>query len=205
MVSGLATGGIDWWKMRLERLNDLFLADPDSIGNFREPPFEEEYVKRGTLAEPGATERDLAELEERLGVPLCPSYRALLQVSNGFGVFGQHVGRLLSTKDVDWYPRRNPGLARDIEKWLAAGQPNEPHYEREPKWEPEWRVDIPLRSIETAEYYDGCELLLYPKQTDPCGEWQVWLGICGIHQSYETLPDYIDYTIGQFEQRHSRP
>jgi len=196
----MVMGGVDWWKERLERLNELFRADPDSIGNFREPPFEDEYLKRGTLAEPGATERDLAELEERLGIPLCPSYRALLQVSNGFGVFGKHIGRLLSAKDVDWYPKRNPDLARDIENRLRAGYSNKPPY----AMDPEWRVDIPLRSIEIAEDYDGCELFLYPKPTDPGGEWQVWLGIGGIHHIYETLPDYIDDTIGAFEQQVRR-
>jgi hypothetical protein len=69
--------------------------------------------------------------------------------------------------------------------------------------DPEWREDIPLRSIEIAERYDGCDLLLYPKPTDPGGEWQVWLGICGGYDRYETLPDYIDDTIEEFEQRRS--
>src|SRR6266700_5438324 len=104
MESNMERGGTDWWKKRLDRLNELFRADP-SIGNFREQYLLEEYVRRGTLTEPGATEPDLAELEGRLGLPLCPSYRALLRVSDGFGVFGQHVGRLLSAKDADWLPR----------------------------------------------------------------------------------------------------
>ena len=160
----MARGGIEWWKTRLAQLNDLFRADP-SIGNFRVLPLREEYVKRGTLAESGATDPDLAELERRLGLPLCSSYRALLHVSNGFGFFGQHVGRLFSAKEVDWYRRRNPESARDIEVWLMAGNPNRPPYANDP----EWRVDIPLASIEIAEDYDGCELIV-PSQADEPGQ-----------------------------------
>jgi hypothetical protein len=174
----------------------LFRVDP-SIGNFRVRTLEEKYVKKGTLAEPGATEFDLAELEERLGLPLCPSYRALLQASNGFGVFGEHVGKLLSAKEVDWYRRRNPDLARDRESWLRAGNPNKPPYAHDP----EWRVDIPLRSVEIAEDFDACELILYPKPTSLGSEWQVWLGITGGFIRYETLPDYVDYTTEEFERQ----
>ena len=191
----MTRGGVEWWKERLGRLDDLFRADP-SLGNFRVLTDEDEYVKRGTLAEPGAAESDLAELEERLGIPLCPSYRALLQASNGFGVFGLHVGKLLSTKEVDWYSQRNPDLARDIESWLQEG-PNKPPYPHDP----EWRVDIPLRSIEIAEDFDACELILLPKPASLGNEWQVWLGIVGVHDSHETLPDYIDHTIAGFEKR----
>lgn len=147
------------------------------------------------MPKPGARERDLAELEERLGLPLCPSYRALLYVSNGFGVFGEHVGRLLSTKEVDWYRRRNPDLARDIEAWLLAGNLNQPPYAEDP----EWRVDTPLRSIEIAEDFDACELILLPKPTSPGSEWQAWLTVGGGCSGYSTLPDYIDDTIEQFE------
>jgi hypothetical protein len=64
-----------------------------------------------------------------------------------------------------------------------------------------WREDIPLRAVEIGEDYDGCELILYPEAAGSGDEWEVWLGVCGIHDRYETLPDYMDYTIEKFQQQ----
>ena len=49
--------------------------------------------------------------------------------------------------------------------------------------------------------FDACELIVYPERMSPGNEWQVWLGLVGEPDRYETLPEYINYTIEQIEQQ----
>lgn len=179
-------GTAEWWESTLSRLNEVLLHAPWlAPDRDRLPP---EAVDRGWLGRPGASASELAELESRLGLRLCPSYRALLEVSNGFARFGEFIGRLLPSFEVDWYEKRNPGARTAVEEWLRAGNPLKPPYMEEPRW----REDIPLRSIEVAENVEVCALLLHPEATDRCEEWEIWLQMTGSIQRYETLPDYMD-------------
>jgi len=61
----------------------------------------------GWLGYPAATEDQIQRLEARLGKTLPPSYRAFLEVSNGFRQPGILVWRLLPAEEVDWYRVRN--------------------------------------------------------------------------------------------------
>jgi hypothetical protein len=181
-------GAVEWWQIRLTRVNDIFSRDPSSLEwNFSGSELRKKYVDQGSLRYPGATENDLAALEKRLGLPLCPAYRALLRASNGFGAFGEHVGRLLPAADVDWFRNRNPDVAGHIEEWLRTNDPS-PRY----ALDSQWREDIPLRSVEITQNYDGCTVILCPDAPNKAGEWQVWSSIVGEYERYETLPDYMD-------------
>lgn len=66
-----------------------------------------EVVATGWLGYPGASEAQLSRVEARLGLRLPPSYRAFLQVSNGWRRPGAFVDRLWSTGEVDWFARRH--------------------------------------------------------------------------------------------------
>ena len=61
----------------------------------------------GWLGYPAATEKQLTELEARLGKPLPPSYRAFLEASNGFLQPQITVWRLLPAEEVEWFRVRN--------------------------------------------------------------------------------------------------
>jgi hypothetical protein len=191
-------GSVEWWQATLIRLNDLFVNAPWLVDS-REYDVPPEDLDRGWLGRPGATESELDDLERRLGRRLCPSYRALLQASNGFARFGRFVGRLLPSREVDWYPNRNPGIRRAIEEWLGAGNPVKPPYAEEPAW----REDIPLRSVEITQNVEGYTLVLHPDETNVDGEWEVWLLMIGNYTRYENLPDYIDDAIERLGPRTS--
>ena len=61
----------------------------------------------GWLGYLGAKEEQIAAAEEHLGQRLPPSYRAFLQVSNGWRNAGPFIDRLWSTEEVDWFVTRN--------------------------------------------------------------------------------------------------
>jgi hypothetical protein len=79
-------GSAEWWRVALTRLNNMLLRAP-WLEDYRDYDLPSEDVERGWLGRPGASKADLVNLEVRLGIQLCPSYRALLQVSDGFGKF----------------------------------------------------------------------------------------------------------------------
>ena len=185
-------GSAEWWQHYIVQLDHLFVRDHSSA-NFSNPKIRQECIDRGSLRRPPATEEELRRLEAKLGISLCPSYRALLLTSNGLESFGPHPGRLLSTFEVDWFPNRNPDIARDVRSWLASGNRLNPPYALDEAW----RVDIPLRSIEITENYDACTIILCPENADSDGEWQVWLEIVGEYQRFETLPAYMEAALAE--------
>jgi hypothetical protein len=186
-------GSAEWWRVALTRLNNVLLQAP-WLEDFRDGDLAEEDVERGWLGRPGASESDLAELEGRLGIQLCPSYRALLEVCDGFGKFGEFAGRLLPSSEVNWFTQRNPDVGRMIEAYMQAGHPLKPPAGHDPQWS----EDIPLRSIEIAENVESCALILHPSRADAAAEWEVW-PLIGTYQRYATLADYMDATISQLE------
>src|ERR1700689_5693371 len=125
-------GSAEWWRVALTRLNHVLLQAP-WLEDFRDGDLAEEDVERGWLGRPGASESDLAELEGRLGIQLCPSYRALLEVCDGFGKFGEFAGRLLPSSEVNWFTQRNPDVGRMIEAYMQAGHPLKPPAGHDPQ------------------------------------------------------------------------
>jgi hypothetical protein len=190
-------GSVEWWQATLIRLNDLFVNAP-WLDDFREYDLPPADLDRGWLGRPGATESELDDLERRLGRRLCPSYRSLLQASNGFARFGKFVGKLLPSKEVDWYGNRNPEIRSNIEEWLRAGHPVKPGV-----LDPAWREDIPLRSVEITQNVEGTTLILHPDATNVDGEWEVWRLSIGNYIRYENFPDYIDDAIERLGPRTS--
>ncbi len=83
--------------------SSLFPADTSLPEGYDGPPF--------TGLRPGAGEPELRQLEERLGMPLPPSYRDFLRFADGFGWGPEDEEDLLSTATIGWL--------RDLEpEWL---------------------------------------------------------------------------------------
>jgi hypothetical protein len=119
-IGAHSLGSVEWWQIGLARLNSVLLHAP-WLSSFKERDLSSEDIERGWLGRPQTSESQLTELEERLGLRICPPYRALLQVSNGFAKFGEFVGRLLPSTEVDWYANRNPEASRTIDEYLKGG------------------------------------------------------------------------------------
>ena len=90
------------WKDLMTAWNQDLLAEEDIRADL--PP---EVIASGWLGYPGATEEQLSQLEERLGAPLPPSYRAFLQFTNGWRNTGHFIPAIWSTEEVEWFAIRN--------------------------------------------------------------------------------------------------
>ena len=154
-----------WNRELLERL------DLTKYNAFIEPDITPDVIAAGWLGYPGATEAQIANLEARLGVPLPPSYRAFLSVSNGFRQPGMIVPRLLTSAEVEWFRVRNQDT---IDTWVAG-------LERSLRDAPHILAGEPdpfERYLPTALEISACETvgtaiyLLNPKIIAPDGEWE---------------------------------
>src|SRR5579859_5995010 len=101
--------GFDWPGLMTKWNADL-LAD-DEI----RPQLPPEIIASGWLGYPGASEEQIAALEQRLGVALPPSYRAFLAYSNGWRATGHFIPAIWSTEEVEWFAVRNQDT---IDAWL---------------------------------------------------------------------------------------
>src|SRR5437763_1557012 len=103
-------GSSDWWLEVLNKASQLTLVSPAYA--YLRQGIPEERIRNGWLGFPGASEREIRTIEERLGRELPWSYRQLLSASNGFIRLAPSIGRLLSTSEADLYARRQPELVR---------------------------------------------------------------------------------------------
>ncbi|WP_182905882.1 SMI1/KNR4 family protein [Microbispora sp. H13382] len=128
----------------------------------------------GDLFSP-ATEAEVRELEERLGVELPPSYRQFLLSANGWGSDDDCC--LLRVEEVGWLRDVDPSIA---ESWSA------------PKPENSWSVPDELYFVYGLEqdsihfrgeyvpdtlllgYWDDGAALLNPHVSTVEGEWEAW-------------------------------
>lgn len=132
-------------------------------------------VESGWTGAGPVSEGDLAELEERLGRTLPPSYRSFLLTSDGY-VGGGSVQRIRPAREVrpftdeeaEWVRIWNDAAGDEtpltIEEHVAArGDPSSA------RW--------PLLSdaIQVSDTDDGAVYLLCPAVVDDDGEWEAWL------------------------------
>ena len=123
----------------------------------------------GSVLREPASEADVVALEERLGQPLPPSYRAFLLLSDGawaqpgYGLVEVRDGRsgILRASEVGWF--------RDLEpSWIDA-------YTDQMDDTPEHQPITHLRyTLMIASEQDGGTVLLDPLQVDADGEWDAW-------------------------------
>ena len=141
--------------------------------------FSEDKVAAGWLGEPGATEEEIASVEQRLGVLLPPSYRKFLAQANGFDHIGPFIYRLYSTKEIDWFRVRN-------QDWIDAYQHpinKEPGDEditpeehlANPDDSVRFRTEYLSSCLQISEEGDSAVVLLNPEVVNSEGEWETWL------------------------------
>src|SRR5690349_17162943 len=95
---------IEDWRPFLERWSQEW-ADAQELDAPAEErnPADEEPARARWLGFPGAPEERIADLEERLGHRLPPSYRTFLAVTDGWRHAGGFVWRLAGTGQVRWH------------------------------------------------------------------------------------------------------
>jgi hypothetical protein len=127
----------------------------------------------GWLGYPGATEAQLLQAEQRLGVEFPPSYRAFLQVSNGWTVLTPFIGTLWSTEQVDRLQVHDPEF---IEILTEDGEQDVPDSAYFVYGKGQNREVLRTRYLRTAlalsdtNYLDGDFILLNPEVRTADGE-----------------------------------
>lgn len=169
---GCVAVDVESWRELMTRWNAELLDTPDAL---RHAPAD--VVASGWLGCPPASEEQIRAAEARICSRLPPSYRAFLQVSNGWRHLGHFHWKLWSADEIDWFRVRN-------QQWIDAYQ--EPAEGYDEVSEAEHRVygpdqrDVDFRLayldslLEVSERGDGVILLLNPEIVFEDGEWEAW-------------------------------
>ncbi|MEV4806945.1 SMI1/KNR4 family protein [Nonomuraea sp. NPDC049421] len=119
---------------------------------------------------PPATEAEVREVEERLGMGLPPSYRQFLLVANGWGSDDDCL--LLSVQEAGWLRDVDPSRA---EAWSTpASVPDELYFVYGPEQDSiHYRGEYVPGTL-LAGYWDDGVALLNPHVRTAEGEWEAW-------------------------------
>lgn len=184
-------GAFDW-NVFLRQWSQAILASMDGADRQLVPP---EVIESGWLGYPGASEADLQRAETRLGVRLPPSYRAFLQVSNGWrltakpGDGSNH--RLWSCEAIDRFTARHPqwiksfGNGQELtpqdslddldDAWQPVGISDEEYYLYGEDQDPtRLRLEYLPTALEISDVGLDSIYLLNPQVVTAAGEWEAW-------------------------------
>jgi len=151
------------WKPFLESYARIVLSDPDVRERIAaESPA---AVTSQWLGFEGATEAEIAQIEEKIGARLPPSYRRFLATSNGWRFANYNVTDLLPVRRLGWFRDQYPD-------WITAW---EDESEGPRDCEPEHRITgaelgdmlVIAEASENDEIY-----LLNPHVRTEAGDWQ---------------------------------
>lgn len=187
-------GAFDW-NVFLRQWSQAILASMDEADLQLLPP---EVIESGWLGYPGASEADLQRTETRLGVRLPPSYRAFLQVSNGWrltakpGDGSNH--RLWSCEAIDRFIARHPQWIKSFcngqdltplspedslddldDAWQPVGISDEEYYVYGEDQDPtRLRLEYLPTAMEISDVGLDSIYLLNPRAVTAAGEWEAW-------------------------------
>lgn len=144
--------------------------------------FPEQAHQAGWVGYAGASEGEIVRLEDRLKVPLPPSYRQFLQVSDGWPLVLPFLGRIWPARQVEWLAVRSPSL---IEDWRLGEQlagppqpiPDELYFVYGQAQDPaSMRSEYLPQALQISDLdpQDGAVYLLNPQVMTPQGEWEAW-------------------------------
>ena len=109
---------ISQWRRFLQRWSDKWLA--------RDEKFPRQVRERRWLGSQPATDKQISQLEKRLGYRLPPSYRNFLLTTNGWLRTSFCIARIRPVSEVDWLESDTPELldgsspeeGGDFDVWL---------------------------------------------------------------------------------------
>lgn len=171
------------WERFLKRWSQEIM---ESIGNDQNhlPP---EVVESGWFGYPGATEKQIAQAEARLGTALPPSYRAFLQVTNGWRQTTPFINRLWSTEEIDWFSVRHQNwldvlLAKSgypsqtsADAITLPSIPDEEYFVYGDEQDcSKIRAEYLQTALEISQRGEAAIYLLNPQIVTETGEWEAW-------------------------------
>lgn len=145
----------------------------------------------------------LADVERRLKIPLPPSYRAFLKVSNGWGQTTFAIEHVWGTRQINWFRKKN----RDWIEAYTVPSMWEPH-EETPDEEyfayeqlaAEFRSAHLKETLQISEIGDAAVYLLNPQVIDGTGEWEAWFfanWLPGVHR-YRSFREMMEAEYSSF-------
>ncbi|MGE3273018.1 MAG: SMI1/KNR4 family protein [Chloroflexota bacterium] len=162
------------WQNLLTRWNAELLARPEILERV---PGATDAAATGWLGYPPATASQIAAAEARIGKRLPPSYRAFLEVSNGWRVLGDFHWDILPTERIEWFRVNNQDWIDAYQK-PAANDPDvteEAHRVYGPgQSDTEFRRAYLDVLLEVSDGQHNVVLLLNPEVIFPYGEWEAW-------------------------------
>ncbi|PSB24196.1 SMI1/KNR4 family protein [Stenomitos frigidus] len=172
------------WERFLKRWSQEIIGAIGDAPTFLPP----EVLKSGWLGYPGATEKQIAHTEARLGATLPPSYRAFLKVSNGWRQTTLFSNQLWSLKDIEWFAVRHQAWVDAFweksghhspestnAKALAPSIPDEEYFVYGQEQDcSKIRIEYLQTALEISKRGEGAIYLLNPQIVAPDGEWEAW-------------------------------
>lgn len=178
------------WESFLRRWSQaiLELMSEDQLAQLPQ-----DVIESGWLGYPGATEEQISQTESRLGLKFPPSYRAFLQVTNGWRQTTPFIHRLWSTEGIERFAVRH-------QKWIEAFTNQHENtqvsfeyaIELDDLWElttvsdaeyfvygeaqdcSKLRVEYLKTAIEISDVGEASIYLLNPQVVTEAGEWEAW-------------------------------
>ncbi len=175
------------WRPFLEQVSRDLLEDI----RIRED-LTEDVVESCWLGYESASEKEITDLETRLGKHLPPSYRSFLAETNGWRDCGPFIYKLWPCSEVRWFRERN-------QDWIDAYTHPEnsgveiiyPDGQSPPEPKPitdeeyfiygeeqdscRFRTEYLQSALEISDVGDSAILLLNPEVVNDAGEWEAWL------------------------------
>jgi hypothetical protein len=134
----------------------------------------DDVLETGWLGYPGASDQELQILEQRLGRTLPHSYRAFLQLTNGWRRTSPFIERVWSAADVDYFRARNQDWIDILLERPTSITPEE-HARYGEDLDPViYRAEYLPETIQVSEIGDAAVYLLNPAVVTADGEWEAW-------------------------------
>lgn len=119
-----------------------------------------------------ASEREINELERRLGVQLPPSYKSFLRASNGWRQTTPFVSRIRPCAEVDWFHVENLNWV-EIYAVDGSDDSDEEYYAYDGDGASDHRAEHMCSLLQISDVDDGV-YLLNPQAVTSDGEWEAW-------------------------------
>ncbi|MFM7887974.1 MAG: SMI1/KNR4 family protein [Pseudanabaena sp.] len=138
----------------------------------------QEMIDQCFLGYAGASDAQIQELEDKLGVCLPPSYKGFLKVTDGWRECDWSEMRLLGTDEIDWLRNKYPGHIEAFEP-KSRERPSVTDKEYFVYGDEQdsvlFRVEYLFNALSiSSECWEGDILVLIPDVKTDDGEWEAW-------------------------------
>lgn len=176
------------WRPFLERWSADWIDSPGARGR---GDVDETILRERWLGYPAAGEDRIAELEERLGMTLPPTYRSFLATTDGWRPAGTDVSRMGAAEGVHRYG--DPEGLQTVHESALDEHSSEEEMLRAGMWG---------RALRLSAAPDTVEILLDPGDPDANGEWAAYLHRGGAAERPERHGSFMDLMQALFREFH---